>query len=133
MVEFFIAKFESQNESRKYSMEKEIVIYVRSAYCSPVTLARDLMNRYHIPYREIYIDHDPAMAERVKAWTGYHSVPTIIIANPGEDVPYTDFLPRPTDRANRGYDRGPMITEPNNQQLEDWLHKHGFLNKPYKR
>jgi hypothetical protein len=26
-----------------------------------------------------------------------------------------------------------MITEPNNQQLEDWLHEHGFLEKPYQR
>ena len=114
-------------------MEKEIVMYVRRAYCPQVTLARDLMNRYGIPYREIYIDDDPAMIARVKAWTNYHSVPTIIIANPGEDVPHTNFLPRPTDHTNRGYDRGPMITEPNNRQLENWLHKHGFLDKPYKR
>lgn len=114
-------------------MDKQIVMYVRRFYCPNVALARDLLNRYNIPYREINIDVDPAMAARVKAWTNYLSVPTIIIANPGEDVPYTDFLPYPTDRSNRGYDRGPMITEPNNQQLEDWLYTHGFLNKPYQR
>jgi len=108
-------------------------MYVRRAYCPNVALARDVMQRYNIPYREIAIDNNPAMANRVKEWTSHHSVPTIIIANPGEDIPYTDFLPRPTDRSNRGYDRGPMITEPNNQQLEDWLHKHGFLKKPYRR
>ena len=114
-------------------MKKEIVMYARSTYCPQMALVRDLMDRYNIPYREININDDQDMAARVKAWTGHYSVPTIIIANPGEDVPYTDFLPRPTDRPNRGYDRGPMITEPNNQQLEDWLHKHGFLDKPYKR
>jgi glutaredoxin len=112
---------------------REIVIYVRTAYCGPVALARDLLNRYNIPYREIYIDKDPAMAARVKEWTNFHSVPTLIIANPGEDVPYTDFFPPPPDRPLRGYNRGPMITEPSNQQLEDWLHQHGFLDKPYQR
>jgi len=114
-------------------MDKEIVMYVRTSYCPLVSLARDLLKRYNIPYREINISDDPAMAERVKAWTNFLSVPTIIIANPGEDLPYTDVLPSPTDRPLRGYNRGPMITEPNNKDLEDWLHQHGFLDKPYKR
>ena len=114
-------------------MEKEIVMYVRNAYCPNVALARDVMQRYNISYREFFLDDNPTMAARVKRWTNHCSVPTIIIANPGEDVPCTDFLPRPTDRSNRGYDRGPMITEPSNQDLENWLHKHGFLDKPYTR
>jgi len=114
-------------------MEKEIVMYARNSYCPMVALARDVLDRYNIPYREIDIQANPAMADRVKEWTGFHSVPTLVIANSGEDMPYTDVLPRPTDRSLRGYDRGPMITEPNNQALEDWLHKHGFLDKPYNR
>lgn len=114
-------------------MDKEIVMYVRNAYCPSVALARDLLNRYNIPYREISINNDPVMAERVREWTGFLSVPTIILTNPGEDLPYTDFLPRPADRPLKGYDRGPMITEPNNKDLEDWLHRHGYLNKPYQR
>lgn len=114
-------------------MEKEIVMYVRGIYCSGVALARDLFTRYNVPYREINIDADPDMAARVKEWTHHYSVPTIIIANQGEDVPCTDFLPRPTHRTIKGYDRGPMITEPNNHDLENWLHKHGFLDKPYSR
>ncbi len=114
-------------------MEKEIVIYIRTAYCPQVALARDVLNRYQIPYREVDISKDPAMADRLKEWTNFHSVPTLIIANPGEDVPYTQFAPPPPDRPLRGYDRGPMITEPSNDTLENWLHKHGFLEKPYKR
>lgn len=108
-------------------------MYTRQIFCPHVVLARDVMKRYNIPCREIKIDANPAMAMRVKEWTNFLSVPTIIMANPGEDVPYTDFLPRPPTQSNRGYDRGPMITEPNNQQLEDWLHKYGFLAKPYQR
>lgn len=113
--------------------EKEIVMYVRGFYCGSVALARDVMKRYEIPYREINIDKDPAMATRIKEWTHHLSVPTIVVANAGEDTPYTNFLPRPTHRSIKGYDRGPMITEPNNRDLENWLHKHGFLDKPYKR
>jgi glutaredoxin len=114
-------------------MEKEIVMYVRHFYCSNVALARDVLNRYEIPYREIDIDRNPAMADRVVEWTHHMSVPTLVVTNSGEDTPYTDFLPRPTDRTIKGFDRGPMITEPNNSALEDWLHKHGFLDKPYSR
>ncbi|MCB0153554.1 MAG: glutaredoxin [Anaerolineae bacterium] len=113
--------------------EKEIVMYVRTAYCPLVALARDLLKRYGLAYREINIDDDPLFAARVKEWTHHYSVPTLLIANPGEEVPYEAFLPRPTDQTIKGYDRGPMITEPNNQALEDWLHKHGFLAKPYRR
>lgn len=114
-------------------MEKEIVMYVRGVFCGSVALARDLLNRYGVPYREVNIDDDPLDAARLKEWTNFFSVPTIIIANPGQNVPYTDYLPRPADQPLRGYNRGPMITEPNNQQLEDWLHQHGFLDKPYRR
>ncbi len=114
-------------------MEKEIVMYVRTSYCPLVALARDVMQRYQVPYRELNIDDDSAIAARVKEWTHHYSVPTILIANSGEDVPYTDFLPRPTYRTIKGYDRGPMITEPNNRELENWLYEHGFLDKPYKR
>ncbi len=112
---------------------KEIVMYSRQVFCHGVALARDLLKRYNVPYREIDIDADPNMADNLKTWTGFYSIPTLIIANPGEDEPYTDFLSRPIDRSLRGYDRGPMITEPNNRELENWLHKHGFLEKPYSR
>ena len=114
-------------------MEKEIVMYTRNSFCPGVALARDVLTRYRIAYRELSIDEDPLIAARVKAWTHHYSVPTLIIANPGEDIPYTEFLPRPTERSIRGYDRGPMISEPNNRDLENWLHKHGFLDKPYRR
>ena len=114
-------------------MPKELVMYVRNFYCPNVALARDVMKRYNIAYRELNIDKDPKLAGRIKEWTHYLSVPTLVVANPGEDVPYTDTLPYPTDCSNRGYDRGPMITEPNNQELENWLYKHGFLDTPYKR
>ena len=116
----------NSHEKRNCNVRAQFVLF-------GVVLARDLMTRYHVPYREINVDQHPAMATRLKEWTGRLSVPTIVIANPGEDVPYADFLPIPTDRPIKGYDRGPMITEPNNRALENWLYNHGFLDKPYKR
>lgn len=114
-------------------MEKEIVMYSRSTYCSFVALARDLLARYQIPYREIDIYPDRIYADRVKDWTGHLSVPTLIIALPEEDLPLEPPTPLEPGQSVRGVDRGSMITEPNNKQLEDWLHAHGFLGKPYKR
>jgi len=114
-------------------MDKEIIMFVRSSFCGGVALARDLLTRYELPYREVEIDKNLEMAARLKEWTGHLSVPTLIVANPGEDVPYTEFLPLPADRSLKGFDRGPMITEPTNRELENWLHKHGFLEKPYQR
>jgi glutaredoxin len=114
-------------------MDKEIVMYIRTAYCPGVALARDLLTRYKVAFREVNIDDDSDLAAQLKAWAHHYSVPTLIIANLGEDVPYTDYLPRPTERSIKGYDRGPMISEPNNRDLENWLYKHGFLDKPYRR
>ncbi|MFQ5614263.1 MAG: glutaredoxin family protein [Anaerolineae bacterium] len=114
-------------------MEKELVVYVRRTYCPYVALARDLLKRYQIPHREIFIDADPAMAQRVRDWTGFYSVPTLIVAAPGQDVPYEAPDPLRPGQSPMNIDRGSMITEPNNQGLENWLHKHGFLPKAYKR
>jgi glutaredoxin len=117
----------------KIGVKQEIVMYVRSFYCPNVALARDVLRRYKIPFREINVDDSPQLAARLKDWTGFLSVPTIILANSGQDVPHTDFLPVVPGQSVRGTDRGSMITEPNNKQLENWLYKHNLLKKPYQR
>ena len=114
-------------------MEKELVLYGQTRYSPYVALARDLLTRYKIPFREIDVQANPMMADRVTTWTGRLSLPTLIVTLPGSDVPLTPPTPLETDQAPRGLDRDSLISEPNNQQLEDWLHKHGFLDKPYKR
>jgi glutaredoxin len=114
-------------------MSKEIVMYVRRSYCGGVALARDVLGRYGVSFRELVVDDRLELAARLTEWTGFLSVPTLIVVNTGEDTPYTDFLPRPQEQPLRGFDRGPMITEPTNKELENWLFKHGFLDSPYKR
>ncbi len=110
-------------------MERELVMYVRTAGCPYVSIARSVLKRLEVPCREVNIDRDPAARQRLLDWTGYLSVPTLIAALPGQDLPLSEPTPLPPDRSPRGIDRGALITEPNAEQLADWLLKQGFLSR----
>jgi glutaredoxin len=105
----------------------ELVMYSRTFGCPYVSVAKRVFADFAIGYREIMIDRDPAAKARVLAWTGFLSVPTLIIAAPGSDLPLTEPLPLPRGASPRGVDRGTMITEPHRMELKAWLVKHGFL------
>jgi glutaredoxin len=107
---------------------KELVMYTRSSPCPFVSLAKRVLNNEHVPYRELFIDKDKTVERRVLTWTGFLSVPTLIIARPGEDMPFEEPSPLPKDASPRGVNRGPMLTEPSEEQLVTWLRQHGFLN-----
>jgi glutaredoxin len=108
-------------------MDYELVMYSRTRACPFVRTAKRVLDREGIAYREVLIDEDTAAERRVIDWTGYKSVPTIIIARPGEDLPYEDPAPLEAGSSPRGIDRGTMITEPGEMALETWLKKHGFM------
>lgn len=108
-------------------MQKELVMYSRTTGCPFVSLAKRVLDEHEVAYREIYIDKDETARERVRDWTGYLSVPTLIIATPGEDLPAGDVADIDKSKSPRGIDRGAMITEPNIQQLIAWLGKHAFI------
>jgi len=107
--------------------DKELVIYSRSYGCPFVSAAKRVLAAYDVPYREIMIDKDANAKQRVLDWTGFLSVPTMVIADPGEDLPYTDIAPLEKGRSPRGVDRGVMLTEASSQQVEDWLRKHDLI------
>ena len=107
--------------------DKELVMYSRSYGCPFVTTAKNVLNQYDVSYREIMIDKDESAKQRVLDWTGFLSVPTMIIANLGEDLPYTDVAPLEKGASPRGIDRGVMLTEASSEQVEDWLRKHGLI------
>lgn len=107
--------------------EFELVMYSRFSPCPFVRTAKRVFERVNITYREIHIDEDPAAKQRVIDWTGFQSVPTIIIALPGEDLPYEMPIPLEPMASPRGVDRGSMLTEPSEMQLENWLRKNGFI------
>ncbi len=107
--------------------KKELVMYSRSTGCPYVSIARRVLDEYSVPYREIFIDQNPQAKQRVLDWTGFLSVPTLIIAQPGQDLPYTAVTPLPEGQSPRGVDRGPLLTEANSSELERWLQKHGLI------
>jgi glutaredoxin len=108
-------------------MTKELVMYTRTIGCPYVSVARRVLQQQNIPYREIYIDQDRDARDRVLRWTGFLSVPTLIVTQNGDDLPLEEPAPLPTGSSPRGIDRGAMITEPSAEQFMAWLQKHGLV------
>lgn len=107
-----------------------LIMYSRTTGCPFLFIARQVLKRYQVPYREIFIDKDEQAKARVKAWTGFYSVPTLVIARAGDDLPYSAPAPLPAGDSPRGVDRGAMITEPVERELIPWLRRHGFIAQP---
>jgi glutaredoxin len=109
-------------------MNKELVMYGRTTGCPFITVAKRVLHDYAVPYRELFIDQDLPARQRVLDWTGFLSVPTLIIACPGEDLPYAQPTPLPAGESPRGINRGSMITEANIDELTAWLVQHGLVD-----
>ena len=108
-------------------MEKELVMYTRTYGCPYVSTAKRVLSQHEVPYREIFIDRDKEARDRVLAWTGFLSVPTLVVTANGHDLPIHDPAPLPKGASPRGIDRGDMITEAGAEALMAWLQKHEFI------
>jgi glutaredoxin len=108
-------------------MKKELVMYGRRFACWDQSRAMSFLSEKDIPYRFVDISADPEAAERLLSWVGHLSVPTLVVALPGEVLPLHDPTPLDHSRRVRGQDRGGMITEPDNTQLEEFLRAHDLL------
>ncbi len=104
-----------------------LIMYGRTRPCPFVAAARRVLAELDIPYEEIKIDEDEAAYERVVAWTGFASVPTLIVAQPGSLTPIEMPTPLEKGASPRGINRGSMITEPSDSQLRAWLKQQGFI------
>lgn len=109
-------------------MSRTLFLYSRSSGCPLVTLAQRVLADYGVPYREVYIDRDPQARQRVLAWTGFLSVPTLVVSD-GDGQPIAPLTPLPPGVSPRGIDRGPLITEPDSEQLVRWLRRHHFIDE----
>lgn len=105
-------------------MTKELVMYTRTIGCPYVSVARRVLQQQNISYREVFIDQDRQARDRVLQWTGFLSVPTLIVTANGDDLPLEEPAPLPAGTSPRGIDRGAMITEPSTEQFMAWLQKH---------
>jgi glutaredoxin len=108
-------------------MDKELVVYTRATACSDVDVTRRALRRLHIPYREIDIEADTAAALRLREWTGFLSVPTIILTEPGADEPYQTPAGIVPGQTPRNLDRGCLISEPDAENLHAFLEHNGLL------
>jgi glutaredoxin len=106
---------------------KELVVYVRRDVCPDVQRTRAFLASHSVPHRLIEADVDPAALQRVLAWTGYMSFPTLVIANENSAEPIEPPLALRPGQSPRDVDRGTMLTEASTPVLENFLRRHGFL------
>jgi hypothetical protein len=92
-----------------------------------VGLAKRVLHDYHVPYREVAVDRNDDARQWVMSTTGFLSVPTLVVANPGDHLPFETPLPLARGSSPRGVNRGSIITEPSMSQLIEWLEQHGFI------
>ncbi len=107
-------------------MAVRLVAYVTS-WCPNCSDTRRALEEWGVACHYINIRQEPGTAERVRAWTGFESVPTLVIAADGSTEPAEPPAPLPRGRGPRGIDRGSMLTEPTREELRMWLVKHGLL------
>ncbi len=110
-------------------MTPTLIMYSRTSSCPFIMVAKRVLNDHHVAYHEVYIDQDDALRQRVLDWTGFLSVPTLIVSDNGSLLPISAPAPLDKGRSPRGVDRGSMITEPSQDELTRWLHKHGLINE----
>ena len=108
-------------------MDRELVMYTRTIGCPFVSIAKRVLGECGVPYREVFIDQDPVARDRVREWTGFLSVPTLVVVYPGGLMPISAPVPLPANTSPQGINRGSMITEPRDQQLLDWLQQNGLI------
>lgn len=110
-------------------MEKELVMYSRTLGCPYISIAKKALSEYNINFREIFIDKDAEARQHVLDWTGFLSVPTLVVTHRGDDLPYQppQFLAK--GASPRGVNRGSMITEASHDELVIWLTQHGFIKR----
>lgn len=80
------------------------------------------LERHDVP-EMVFIDiHREHWAyDRVVEWTGHASVPTLVIASDDGLNPIEDPSPVGPGQRVRAFDRGTMLTEPNPEQIADFL------------
>lgn len=103
-------------------------MYSRTTPCPFLSIARQVLGQQKVPYRELFIDRNPEYERRVVEWTGFKSIPTLIVARPGEEVPYEKPASLKPGESPRGINRGSMLTEASEDELIAWLRQHGFVD-----
>lgn len=107
-------------------MAREIVVYTRASGCPDIDRVRGDLQQWNIPFREIDIEAHPSAAARLEAWTGFQSVPTVVVSE-GGDEPYQEPAGLTPNQNPRNVDRGALISEPSSANLRVFLEHNGFV------
>jgi glutaredoxin len=107
-------------------MAKRLIVYV-SPWCFNCNDTREALKQWGVTAEFVDIKRDAGAAQRVRMWTGFESVPTLLMAEEGSLEPDESPAPLAPGASPRGVDRGGMITEPNRAQLRAWLVRQGLL------
>jgi glutaredoxin len=102
-------------------------VYVRRDTCPDVQRTREFLASHSIAHRLIDADQDQTAKDRVLAWTGYLSFPTLVVAEEDSVEPLEPPTPLRPGQSPRDVDRGSMLTEASTPMLEKFLRRHGFL------
>lgn len=108
---------------------KEIVMYSRTLGCPYISIAKKTLSEYNVSYRELFIDKDQVARQFVLDTTGFLSVPTLIIADYGNNLPYQPPTDLDMGQSPRGINRGSVITEASHEQLIAWLRQHSLIEE----
>jgi glutaredoxin len=106
---------------------KDLIMYGRTLSCPFINVAKRVLAKENVPFRELHIDMNDVWRDRVLAWTGFQSVPTMVVARVGEDLPFEEPAPLPAGESPRGINRGSIITEASEEELIAWLRQHEFI------
>jgi glutaredoxin len=108
------------------TMARRLVAYI-SPWCYNCSDTRAALQSWGVPAEFVNIEKDAAAARRVIAWTGFRSVPTLLIAEEGSLEPCEAPAALAPGASPHGVDRGSMLTEPTRAQLRSWLIAHSLL------
>ncbi len=107
---------------------KRLVVYIRGNFCPDVRRTRDFLDKNAIPHQLIDAATDDVARDKVVAWTGYMSFPTLVVAEGDSFDPCEPPAPLKPGQSPRDVDRGTMLTEASTPVLEKFLRRHGFMN-----
>jgi len=104
-----------------------LVVYGSSVPCPDMARFQWWLQRFQVPGMVMLdIHHDEEAYDKVVAWTGHASVPTLVIAPDDGFDPIEPPEPITAGKRVRAFDRGTVLTEPNPGQIADFIQRHGI-------
>ncbi len=126
-MRWFRKDTDGPDQSPERTSGVRLVMYGRRFGCYDQERARSWLEARGIQYEFLDISSDSEALRRLELWVGHRSVPTLVVARPGEVEPYEPPAALQPGQRVRGTNRGTLITEPSNDDLERWLAQHGLL------